>query len=354
MGVFKRRYPDGRLSDDWYVSWYANGRQRKKKIGPSKKAAELYLKDIELKRVRGELLGIKEEKKILFPDLLKKYVEWAGNRKAEHSMEVEKSAIGRFAEAFPGLASKITQADLETFLSKRLERIGPARHNRDLTILRAIFKKAVEWGYCRGNPALGIKKLVEPPGRVRFLSDEEREVLLASCTGRLLQVVEIALDSGLRRGELLVLKWEQVDFRNQMLRIERSKNGDRRDIPMTERVFQIFKAIPRRVDTPFVFANPDGSHIRSLKTAWGTAIRKSGITDFTFHDLRHTFASYKVMGGVDIRSVQTLMGHRSIVMTMRYSHLSPGHLRGAIAVLERSGPRTKQEQREPETESPSS
>ncbi len=343
MGLFQRKYPDGRVSHDWWVSWYENGRQRKKRIGPSKKSAELYMKAIDLKRVRGEL-GIREVKKILFPALSEKYVEWAAGRKAAYSMTVEKSAIGRFDEAFPCLASGIRQVDLEEFLSRRLKTIGPARHNRDLTILRAIFKKGVEWGYCGTNPAIGIKKLDEPPGRVRFLSDEERESLLAACPERLRRIVEIVLDTGLRRGELLSLKWEHIDFKNKQLRIERSKNGDRRDIPMTDRVFTNFKAIPKRVDTPFIFANPDGTHFKSLKTTWGTAIRKSKIKDFTFHDLRHSFASYLVMGGVDIRSVQTLMGHRSIMMTMRYSHLSPGHMRNAISVLEKPGPRTNQEQ----------
>jgi integrase len=256
--------------------------------------------------------------------------------------------IGRFKEALPGLVSKINQADLDEFLSKRLETIGPARHNRDMTVLRAIFKKAVEWGYCRTNPALGIKKLTEPPGRTRFLSDEERVRLLDACSDRLRRIVEIVLDTGLRRGELLSLEWEHIDFKNRMLRIVRSKNGDRRDIPMTQRVFANLKTIPRRVDTPFIFANKDGSHFKSLKTTWGSAIRKAKIADFTFHDLRHTFASYLVMKGVDIRTVQTLMGHRSIVMTMRYSHLSATHLQKAIASLEGSASRTNQEQRGPE------
>src|SRR5664280_2938277 len=101
MGVFRRRYSDGRFSKDWYASWYEGCRQRKMKIGPSKRVAELFLKDIDLKRVRGELLGIKDEKKILFPELTEKYIAWAKGRKAEHSMKVEESAIARFNGALP-------------------------------------------------------------------------------------------------------------------------------------------------------------------------------------------------------------------------------------------------------------
>lgn len=344
MSVYRRRYPDGRTSEDWYVSWYVGGRQFKKRIGPNKRTADLYLKDIDLRRVRGELLGVREEKRILFPDLADKYLEWARGRKALHSIEVEESAVTRFKERFSGVASKVTQADVEAFLSERLKTIGPARHNRDLTLLRGIFKKGVEWGYCRTNPALGIKKLKEPPGRIRFLTDEERERLLDACSPRLRALVQVALDSGLRRGELLGLKWENLDLRNRMIRVEHSKNGERRDVPMTDRVLEIFQATPRRLDTPYVYAGTEGRPQRDVKKAWGTAIRRSGVENFTFHDLRHTFASYLVMGGVDIRTVQTLLGHKSITMTMRYAHLSPAHLREAISVLGASGPRTKQDQ----------
>jgi integrase len=156
--------------------------------------------------------------------------------------------------------------------------------------------------------------------------------------------VQIALDTGLRRGELLGLRWENLDVRNRMIRVEKTKNGERRDVPMTDRVFDLFQGIPRRLDTPYVFAGEDGRPQEYVKTAWGSALRRAGIENFTFHDLRHTFASYLVMGGVDIRTVQTLLGHKSIAMTMRYAHLSPAHLREAIAVLGSGGPRTKQDQ----------
>lgn len=92
-----------------------------------------------------------------------------------------------------------------------------------------------------------------------------------------------------------------------------------------------------------VFPNPDGAAQADLKTAWKPALVRAKIENFHFHDLRHTFASDLVMAGVDIRSVQTLLGHRDITMTMRYSHLSPAHLREAISTLGARGPRTKQE-----------
>ncbi|MFI5298801.1 MAG: tyrosine-type recombinase/integrase [Polyangiales bacterium] len=336
MSVYQRVYADKRVSEDWYVSWYVGNKQYKKRIGPNKRAAELYEKDIDLKRVRGELLGIKEERRILFPALADEYLAWARPRKAKHTVEDEESAIRRFKIRFTGIASKIIRSDIERFLSDRLttDKIGPCRHNKDLKFLRLIFTKAQEWGYSRRNPTLGIKRLKEPPGRVRFLTTEERDALLAACPERLRTIVLIALNTGLRKSELLTLRWHDLDFKNRMIRVERSKNGERRDVPMTGTVHDLFQRIPRRVDTAYVFANPDGTPQADTKTAWGNALRRSGIQDFTFHDLRHTFASNLVMNGVDIRTVQTLLGHKDITMTMRYAHLSPEHLRDAISVLD--------------------
>ena len=345
MAVYKRKYADGRVSEDWYVSWYVGGRQFKKKIGSNKRAAELFLKDIELKRVRGELLGIREERKILFADLATKYSEWTKGRKSERRILDESYVIDRLKERFTDLASRVTKADVEAYLSERLKTVGPARHNLDLQVVRGIFAKAVEWAYCRKNPSDGIRRLKEPPGRVRFLTDDERKALLDACSSRLRQIVEITLDSGLRKGELLSLRWDNIDLKNRMIRVERSKNGERRDVPMTDRVFQLLQEIPRRVDTPYLFANSDGTPPASVSTAWYNALEASGVTNFHFHDLRHTFASNLVMRGVDIRTVQVLLGHKRIEMTMRYAHLSPAHLREAISVLGSSGPRTKQDQR---------
>jgi integrase len=341
----KKLYPEGRKSEDWYVSWYVGPKQYRKRIGPNKREAELFLKDIELKRVRGELLGIHDVKRIPFETLAKEYLVWAKGRKAKHTIEAEESSIGRFKVAFPGVAAAISRDQVERFLSGRLVTVGPATHNRDLSILRVIFRKATEWGYCRRSPAEGIKKLQEPPGRVRFLSPEERTALLDACSADLRNIVEVAVDSGLRKSELLSLRWQDVDAKNRMVRVEHSKNGERRDIPMTDRVAEIFQSIPKRVDSPFVFANPDGVARIDVKTAWATAVDKAKIEDLHFHDLRHTFASYLVMGGVDLRTVQTLLGHKDIHMTVRYSHLSPAHLRDAIAVLGRGRVGSKSDQR---------
>jgi integrase len=131
-----------------------------------------------------------------------------------------------------------------------------------------------------------------------------------------------------------------VDFRNRLITVGAAyaKNGEARSVPMTSRLTETLQAI--RIggapDEP-VFRARNGSRYRDISTAFTTAVQRADIPDFTFHDLRHTFASRLVMAGVDLTTVKELMGHKHIAMTLRYAHLAPGHKRSAIAVLDRLG-----------------
>jgi len=141
----------------------------------------------------------------------------------------------------------------------------------------------------------------------------------------------------MRRGEILNLKWENVDLKHGFILLEKTKNGERREIPMNEALKQLFRQLfaQRRLDTDYIFVNPQtGKRYTEFKRSFHTALRKAGIRDFRFHDLRHTFASQLVMNGVDLKTVQELLGHKYITMTMRYSHLSQAHKKEAVRVLE--------------------
>jgi integrase len=134
------------------------------------------------------------------------------------------------------------------------------------------------------------------------------------------------------------LTWADVDFRRQTITVRAAyvKNGEARSVPMTVVLTETLKASRiNAAPTAPVFLTRKGKPYRDISTAFGTALRRAVITDFTFHDLRHTFASRLVMGGVDLTTVKELMGHKHIAMTLRYAHLAPGHKRSAIAVLDR-------------------
>jgi len=178
--------------------------------------------------------------------------------------------------------------------------------------------------------------LRESSGRVRYLSDEEEARLMESLPADAdRQKVTVLLHTGFRRGELLGLRWKDVDFKAGVLTIPRSKNGDARHVPMTTTVRSILSRLPRPLNaSALVFPNTEGN--RDLRWAQKTvpaSIRTAQIEDFRFHDLRHTFASRLAMEGVDLLTIKELGGWRSLAMVQRYSHLSPSHRRSAIERL---------------------
>ena len=142
-----------------------------------------------------------------------------------------------------------------------------------------------------------------------------------------------------RRGEILRLRWQDVDFKGNKIDVVsgtggHTKNYESRVIPMNGFLRDVLRKHPRRLDSTYVFFAPNGQPFADVDTSFATALRRSGLQHFRFHDLRHTFASWLVMGGVDLRTVQELLGHKDIRMTMRYSHLAPDHMRNAVAILD--------------------
>ena len=145
----------------------------------------------------------------------------------------------------------------------------------------------------------------------------------------------------MRRGELLALQWQDVKFgkgEGGIITVRKSKNHDSRHVPMNARVREVLQQLPRNItggkDDSFVFAKKDGEGLKSIRNGFEAAVKRARIEKhIRFHDLRHTFASWLVMTGVDLRTVAKLMGHRDIRITMRYAHLAPEHLQAAVDAL---------------------
>jgi integrase len=209
--------------------------------------------------------------------------------------------------------------------------------NRELSVLRAAFNIAIkEWEWLKDNPVNKIKPWKEPPGRVRYLSDEEFDKLLNECRDWLKSIVTVARHTGLRKENILSLTWSQVDLFRRMITLHHTKNNERLSIPLNDTLMSLFKQLSRvrHINSAYVFSKPDGSRYCSIHNEFKKAVKNAGITDFKFHDLRHCFASALVQKGVDLYQVQKLLGHRSNVMTQRYAHLSPEHLREAVNRLD--------------------
>jgi integrase len=218
--------------------------------------------------------------------------------------------------------------------------------------MRHAFNLAIrEWEWLKDNPVARVSKDKVDNARDRWLTIEEDARLLEAsvlhATGErnvkiprywAKDIILFALNTGKRQDEILSLRWPDVDLFRKTVAITRSKNGEKRTVPMNERVFGLLKekARVRDIRSDFIFVSEAGTkiHARNLRRAFYLALERSGIEDFRFHDLRHTFASHLVMSGVDITTVSHLLGHRSLTMTLRYAHLSPGHLVKAVATLD--------------------
>ena len=178
-----------------------------------------------------------------------------------------------------------------------------------------------------------VKKLKEPPGRVRYLSQEEINRLLRVSAPHLKPIIITALTTGMRLSEILNLKWEEVNLKRKTIVLRKTKNNEVRLIPINGFLFKTLTNLPSLGKSKWLFPGEDGKPMGSVKTAFKTALKRAGIKNFRFHDLRHTFAAYLVMNGANLRTVQLLLGHKDIKMTMRYSHLSQALIKEEVEKL---------------------
>lgn len=175
---------------------------------------------------------------------------------------------------------------------------------------------------------MGIKFYKEQ-GRLRFLEKEEIIKLLDNCSGYLKAIVTVAINTGLRKSELLNLKWHDVDFNRDIINLYQTKNGEKRKVPMNSTVKSTFIKINKQPESQYIFANQRGKPYTDLRKSFSKTLKRSEIANFRFHDLRHTSASQLAISGVDLNTIRELMGHKSLKMTLRYSHLSPDHKKRA-------------------------
>ena len=328
----------------WQIDYYDPQGKRVMKCFPLKKDAEAYLGKVQAAKREGryhDVFDVKKETQLTFNDLAQKYVENYGNQRA--FMTSKRYLLDVVAGYFGTLRlSQITYLDLETYRNRR--KATPARGNkprtdasvnREMALLSHMLGKGVEWGMLETSPFKKGKRLMfkENNHRLRFLSEPEIEALLKACTPHLRPIIETALLSGMRRGELLSLKWEQI--RNGFIYLTETKSGKARQIPINVRLAEVFKEVRRKnhLKSEYVFCDSQGRRFYEVKRSFTSACRRAGVEDFRFHDLRHTFASRLVMRGASLRAVQELLGHADLKMTMRYAHLSQEHLRDSVNLL---------------------
>ncbi|MDS4040831.1 MAG: site-specific integrase [Candidatus Competibacter sp.] len=224
---------------------------------------------------------------------------------------------------------------------------SPATVVRYLAALSHCLTVAVkEYQWLEDSPLRKVSKPQEPRGRVRFLSDEERAVLLRECQTSanpyLYPVVVLALSTGMRAGEIMNLEWRDVDLARGWITLRETKNGERRGVPLAGMALELMRehAKVRRLDTPLVWPNHGPRNIKAgekrpnkpmdLRAPWEAAVKRADLADFHFHDLRHSAASYLAMNGASLNEIAAVLGHKTLAMVQRYAHLSESHKAGVV------------------------
>ena len=311
---------------NYYVDYYLGPRRIREKVGPSKEVAKDALKARLGELVQGRFHLSKPASNMSFKELAERYKTLVACQKRGYNSERFRIAtlIGFFGKR---RISELSGQDAEGFKVGRSKIVKPATVNRELGNLKHIMRKAIEWGFRSDNPFQGVKLLHVPGRQDRILTPEEEVKLLAACEeirGPYLRpICVLALNSGMRKSEILSLKWSQVDLPTRTIHvIEGKTEHSRRHIPMNDTLYNLFAELRRKRKSQLVFPstrNP-GHRILDHKVGFAKAVRLAGVPPLRFHDTRHSFASRLVKAGVDLITVQKLLGHTKITTTARYAH----------------------------------
>jgi len=310
--------------------------------------AKKWVQDTESAIREGRHFKTVEAKKHTFADLVDRYIKDVLPKKpkqaAKQKMQLEwwkdKMGVYVLADITPALIVQYRD-ELASGETYRHTQRSPATVVRYMSALSHAFTIAVkEWEWLDDSPTRKVTKPTEPRGRVRFFDDGERERFLAACKESnhvwLYPCVILALSTGMRHGELMGLKWQDLNLKDGYLILHETKNGERRRVPLSGHGLELLRehARVRRLDTPLLFPS-DNSPQKPIDLRWHfeKALERAGITDFHWHDLRHCTASYLAMNGASLAEIAEILGHKTLAMVKRYAHLSDGHVSNVVASM---------------------
>jgi len=365
-GIYQREAERviGKTDIAFDISYKKDGKKVWEKVGWKSQgySAEL-ARQIRNERIiamqHGDELPQDKKKAITFKTLATKYLKWSSENKNREGIEDQSRYDNHLKDRFDDKRlDEISPFALERMKADMAKAgTAPKTISHCLGLLRAMYNRAADWNlYLGPNPVKKVKMPVIQNARDRFLSFEEAEILLKELKHnvrfkneykeledpKLHDIAVVALHTGARASEIFNLKGQDIDFRNGLITLRDTKNTETRYAPMTEKVREMLKG--RILDNlnGHVFTDEDGQKIKEVSNAFERVIERlkfnEGVTDprqrVVFHSLRHTFASWLAIQGTPILTIARLMGHKSISMSERYSHLSPDHKRDAVNGLE--------------------
>lgn len=315
--------------------------------------ARKWIQDTESAMRNGRHFKTSEAKRRTMAELIDRYIKdvlpnKSTKAKQDKNQQTQmlwwKEQIGHvtLADVTPTLLAECRDNFLNTPLGNGKRR-APATVVRYMAVLSHAFTMAVnEWGWLEDSPMRKVRKPVEARGRVRFLSEEERKALLDACRNStcpyLYPVVVLALSTGMRKGEIMTLRWQDVDFSRGLISLHETKNGERRAVPLVGHALEELRKLGkvRNLHSPFIFpASERGQSDRpfDIHAPWQRALKEAKLEDFRFHDLRHSAASYLAMNGASLAEIAEVLGHKTLQMVKRYAHLSEAHTSAVVAKM---------------------
>ncbi|MCJ7681865.1 MAG: site-specific integrase [Candidatus Aminicenantes bacterium] len=339
--VYVRKTKKGKIR--YYLDYLdKNGKRKREVVLHAQTRAEAVLA---LQRKVSEILDTslspKRIRKILFREFSRLYLENYA-KPTKKSWECDSYCI--YAQLIPYFGEneleQITPFSIEKYRSQRLEDgVKKSTTNRELALLKKMFNLAIDWGYCQDNPVRKVKFFSEKDNlKEQILPEEMEQLLLEKSAEHLKPIIIIALHTGMRKNEILTLKWNHVDLKNRIIQVVETKNGENRTIPINEDLKLILHEQKLNGVSDYVFPNPEtGQPFRSVRRSFENACRRAGIS-MRFHDLRHTFACRMIQRGCDIETLRALLGHHSVTITERYIHTNEAQKRNAVGLLSSGKP----------------
>jgi len=335
----KIRKRPGKKGVTYYLDYRVNGFRKVESLGRvTKRQAELIMAQRQKEIAEGKFPVIKDYKKTSFFEICDEFLEWSRAHKRSY---IRDEGLVKNLKSYFGniLLYQITRRQAEEYQAWRVNQrkrngrpISPATVNREIAVLKRIINKAIEWGKASANPVSRIKMFPEE-GKLRFLSNKELERLIECVPELLKPIIIIAVFTGMRRGEILNLKWANIRWDLGLLCVEHTKTNKIREIPMAKVVRDILWELKKKSTSEYVFTDRQGRRLKTVRFWFDKAVKNAGLKDCTFHTLRHTFASDLVKANINLKVVQELLGHRDLGVTLRYAHLSPGAKEQAIQIL---------------------
>jgi integrase len=323
---------------NYWIEYYLHGKRKRERIGPSKAAAEQRHREVLKSRTEERYIDKNKNLKVTFDELARWYLSLV-QIKAKRSYERDELSVRTLGSFFSGkVVGDMTVNLIEAYRQTRLQEEScrkhatrPATINREIACLRHMLNLAEQEAKIDAVPFKRMKALKENNIRNRILSAEEYERLLAACPPHTARIVKMAYYTGMRQGEILNLKWDQVDIKGGMVRLrpEDTKTDDARTIPLHPEVIAMLNAMPRTIHG-FVFTC-DGRPVKEVKRSFKTACKRSGIENFTFHDLRHTCINNWRLQGHDYFRIMAASGHKTMNVFKRYNTVTDEELKRLVS-----------------------